>query len=73
MYLDMISVFYFFDDTSPLEQDTVHFIEEHGKFQLKACRRQTAAVVSPLVVFSPCYTMPDADAKSVLGHSRGKA
>ncbi|XP_046367529.2 uncharacterized protein LOC124142884 [Haliotis rufescens] len=63
-------VFYFFDDTSPLEQDTVHFIEEHGKFQLKACRRQTAAVVSPLVVFSPCYTMPDADAKSVLGHSR---
>ncbi|XP_067655658.1 uncharacterized protein [Haliotis asinina] len=63
-------VFYFFDDTSPLVHDTVHFIEEHGKFQLKACRRQSAAVVSPLVVFSPCYTMPDADAKSVLGHSR---
>ncbi|XP_046555284.1 uncharacterized protein LOC124264579 isoform X2 [Haliotis rubra] len=68
-YLNEPVCFYFVPG-SHMEQDTLTFVQEVGHFPLQKCARTDVRSVSPLIVFTPCYTRVDEDANSILREAR---
>ncbi|XP_046356722.2 uncharacterized protein LOC124135439 [Haliotis rufescens] len=63
-------VCFYFEPGSHMEQDTLTFVQDVGQFPLQKCARSDVRSVSPLIVFTLCYTRVDEDANSILRQAR---
>ncbi|XP_067655295.1 uncharacterized protein [Haliotis asinina] len=63
-------VCFYFAPGSHMEQDTLTFVQEVGQFPLQKCARTDVKSVSPLILFTPCYTRVDEDANFILREAR---